>query len=156
MAFFAGLIILFVFNQGKKQPDQTIYSASVLSAVENTFDFNIISMKDGKVSHRFELKNNGEESVFIEKVYTSCMCTTASIIDAAGKNQGTFGMLGHDSLSKANVEVRPGESIFADVVFDPAAHGPSGTGKVKRLVYLETNSKTNPKIQFSFNAEVIN
>ena len=156
LTFLAGLIIFFILGKSNGQPDRAIYSASVLSAVENTFDFNAISMKNGKVSHRFELKNDGEEPVFIEKAYTSCMCTTASIIDVFGKNQGTFGMLGHGSPSKADVEVRPGDLIFIEVVFDPAAHGPSGTGKVKRLVYLETNPKTNPKIQLAFNAEVTN
>lgn len=156
LAFLAGLVALFVFDQDSGQSNQTIYSASVLSAVENTFDFNAISMKDGKVSHRFEIKNDGGEPVLIEKVYTSCMCTTASIVDVSGKKYGAFGMPGHNPLPKANIEVKPGETIFADVVFDPAAHGPQGTGKIKRLIYLETNSKTNPKTQLSFEANVTN
>ena len=156
LVFIAGLIVLFTLNKGGEQSDKTIYSASVLSAVENTFDFNAISMKDGNVSHRFELKNNGTEPILIEKVYTSCMCTTASIVNASGENQGTFGMPGHAPLPKANIEVKSGESIFADVVFDPAAHGPQGTGKIKRIVYFETNSRTQPKLQLSFEANVTN
>lgn len=154
LIFLAGLTALFVFNRDGGRSDHAVYSASVLSAVENIFDFNTISMKNGEVSHRFEMKNNGEEPVFVEKVYTSCMCTTAFVVDASGKKHGAFGMPGHGPLPKANIEVKPGESIFADVIFDPAAHGPQGTGKIKRIVYFETNSRINSKFQLFFEANV--
>ena len=115
-----------------------------------------IAMKDGKVSHRFEVKNEGQEPVRIEKIYTSCMCTEASIIDGQGKNWGTFGMPGHAGPSKTNITVKPGESVVVETIFDPAAHGPSGVGLAERSVYLESNSQKSPKLELKFSAVVIN
>ena len=139
---------------GDENPSK--YSASVLTAFENFFDFKTISMKDGKVSHKFEVKNDGEELVRIEKVYTSCMCTAASVADSKGKNWGTFGMPGHAGPSKTNITVEPGESFVVEAIFDPAAHGPSGVGLAERSVYLESNSQKSPKIELKFTAIVTN
>ena len=58
------------------------------------------------------------------------------------------------TCAKANIEVKSNESMIVEAVFDPAAHGPEGTGKIKRLIYLETNSQTNPKLQLAIEAEV--
>ncbi|KKK95197.1 hypothetical protein LCGC14_2675250, partial [marine sediment metagenome] len=76
------------------------------------------ALKDGNVSYKFEVKNEGEESVIIEKVYTSCMCTTAYIINNSGKKYGAFGMPGH-APSKTNIEIGPGESAVVEAIFDP-------------------------------------
>lgn len=130
------------------------YSASVLSATEDRFDFNLISMKDGNVTHQFEIRNDGKETVIIKKVYTSCMCTTALIIDSFNKKYGAFGMQGHGISSKTNIEINAGESAFVEAIFDPAAHGPSGVGLVRRSIYIETNSAQSPKLELSFQAMV--
>lgn len=131
-------------------------SAGLLVAEESHFDFKTISMADGKVSHRFEIKNSGSEPLKIKKVYTSCMCTVASVTDAKGAAYGPFGMPGHGGgSSPAAIEVNAGESITVEAVFDPAAHGPQGVGKIKRVVYLETNSVDQPQTQLTFSAEVV-
>lgn len=154
------LVIVGFIIAGAKSDDSSgpsgssTYSASSISTVNGTFDFGTISMKDGNVTHAFELKNEGAEAVKIEKVYTSCMCTTASIIDASGKEHGAFGMQGHGSPSKADIEVGAGESVTLEAVFDPAAHGPSGVGMVERSIYVETNSAKSPKLELTFRATV--
>lgn len=135
--------------------DQSKYSASVLSAIDNNFDWGTISMKNGDVSHKFELQNDGTETVKIEKIYTSCMCTTASITDASGKKRGPFGMPGHGLPSRTNVKVEPGQSVIVNAIFDPAAHGPMGVGLAQRSIYLETNSSKSPKIELSLQAMVV-
>lgn len=155
LVFLVGVIALIAVSGNNSNSNPATYSASVLTAVENSFDFNTILMKDGEVYHRFELKNNGAEPVRIEKVYTSCMCTTASIIDASGRKRGTFGMPGHGLPSRTDVEIAPGESAYIDAVFDPAAHGPSGVGLAQRSIYLDTNSATSPKLELSFQAMVV-
>ena len=132
------------------------YSASALTVVEENFDFGVIAMKDGNVSHKFELKNEGQEPLKIEKVFTSCMCTTAYVIDGSGGKRGIFGMQGHGLSPTTSIEVKAGETITLEAIFNPAAHGPQGTGKIKRLVYVDTNSQTKPKLQVSFEADVIN
>lgn len=140
-------------NNSNKGTQANITSA--LAGAETSFDFGSISMKDGKVRHAFELKNGGSETITINKVYTSCMCTSVSILDGAGKNQGNFSMPGHSGGSPAaNIKVNAGETIKAEAIFDPNAHGPSGTGLAKRSVYLETDSKTTPKVELQFSANV--
>lgn len=151
--FLAGMILLLIVSQNNGG-NPSGYSASALTVAEENFDFGVISMKDGNVLHKFELKNEGDEPVTIKKVYTSCMCTTASIIDGVGKKRGTFGMPGHGLSSNTNVEVGVGESIVVETVFDPTAHGPSGVGLARRSVYLETNSAKSPKVDLSFTATV--
>lgn len=148
-----GVGLAFAGSGSKKGGTTSAYSASTLSASHTTFDFGTISMKDGNVSHEFELKNEGADSLKIEKVSTSCMCTTAFLIDSSGKKYGGFGMPGH-AVSSANVDIGPGQTVTLEAVFDPNAHGPSGVGLAQRSIYLETNSSKSPKLELSFNATV--
>lgn len=156
IVFLVGIVALVMagWNNDGDNTNSSPYSASALSAVESSFDFGALSMEDGDVFHEFEVKNEGVEPVNIEKVYTSCMCTTASITDSYGKKYGKFGMQGHGSSSKTSIEVGPGESVIVKAIFDPAAHGPSGVGLVQRSIYIETNSSRSPKFELSFQAMV--
>jgi len=132
-----------------------LYSSGVLEAVENNFDFGTILMQDGPVSKKFKIVNNGDEILKIGKVYTSCACTTASIIDESGKKYGKFGMPGHKGFrSIADVKVKPDESVVVEVVYDPAFHGPSGVGLAQRSIYIESNSTKSPKLELKFQAIV--
>lgn len=157
-----GLLILvsviFMVTADKDKPgdeESSPSSASLLEAIENNFDFSKVVMGDGKVSHKFELQNKGTEPVKIKKVYTSCMCTQAVIIDSQGNKRGVFGMPGHGLPSRAKVEVGPGETVYVEAIFDPAAHGPSGVGLVQRSIYLETDSAKAPKVELKFTALVV-
>ena|SRR3989338_2833287 len=126
-----------------------------LYAEEKYFDFGDISMKNGNVSREFKIENKGEGPVVINKVYTSCMCTSAFIIDETGKKRGPFSMPGHGGgPAKTNIEVPAGKSAVIEAVFDPAAHGPAGVGLAERSVYIETNSPMSPRLEFSFKAAV--
>ena len=154
LVFFVGIVGLLIIGGSKGSSNPAAYSASVLSAPENTFDFKTISMEDGEVSHMFEVKNDGAETVTIEKVYTSCMCTGAYVTDSSDKTYGKFGMPGHGGPSATNIEVGPGDSVRVEAIFDPAAHGPSGVGLANRSIYIETNSQTSPKLELSFQAMV--
>src|SRR3989344_4812890 len=51
-----------------------------LTAEETVFDFGNVPMYGGKVKHNFTLKNNGQGPVKISKIYTSCMCTEATLV----------------------------------------------------------------------------
>lgn len=142
---------------GQKNNDNetSVYSNGALTIKENNYDFGTISMANGDVSYRFKLKNEGDEAVAVKKVYTSCMCTIANILDAFEKKLGVFGMPGHGGASSnANIEIKAGESIIVEAVFNPAAHGPSGVGLAQRSIYLETNSKKSPKVELNFTATV--
>ena len=148
--------VIFVSN-GKSNPTPNTQSASILSVLENSFDFGTISMKNGDVSKVFAVKNEGSEPVVINKVYTSCMCTVAKITSASGETEGPFGMPGHGgAASKASIEIKAGETVQVEAIFNPAAHGPSGVGLANRTVYLETNSTQTPKVELDFTAIVTN
>lgn len=127
---------------------------SELISEEKSFDFGIISMAKGKVNHTFKIKNTGSSPIKISKIYTSCMCTEATLVNGASR-KGPFGMPGHDGVaSKLNEMVDPGQEIMMDVFVDPAAHGPQGTGPAKKVVYVETDSAINPVLKLELDINV--
>ncbi|MBI4128729.1 MAG: DUF1573 domain-containing protein [Parcubacteria group bacterium] len=113
---------------------------------EKEFDFGKVSMAAGRVSHPFTVRNTGVEPLTIQKLYTSCMCTEASLETKSGM-KGPFGMPGHGAIPKIDETLAPGEEGTVTVTFDPAAHGPSGVGRIERIVYLEQNSGTPLEIR---------
>ncbi len=127
---------------------------SSVSVLKNDWDFGEISMKDGDVTHNFEVKNEGTEPIVINKVFASCMCTTAMIKDASGKEYGKFGMPGHGLSSATDITIAPGETATVEAIFNPAAHGPAGVGLARRSIYLVTNSSVSPKVEVRFSAVV--
>lgn len=144
-------------TNSKNQSSAQQASAATLEASESFFDFGEIAMSDGLAETQYTLTNTGEEAVTVGKVYTSCMCTTATIIESDGTEKGKFGMPGHKGqLALANSVVEPGESITVNAVYDPAAHGPSGVGLAQRSIYLETDSKETPKVELRLKAMVTN
>src|SRR3989344_6646290 len=149
-------ITFFVKDDSTEKPVvalPTENGASALLATEDFFDFGTISMRNGKVSRVFSVRNNEEEPMMIQSVYTSCMCTEALVTDSLGKKHGPFGMPGHTS-PRTNITVGAGESVSVEAIFDPAAHGPSGVGLAERSIYLETNSTEKPRIELKFRAVV--
>ncbi len=113
-----------------------------LTAEERMFNFGTISMARGEVRHAFKVKNSFSEPMTINKIYTSCMCTTAYLV-RVGSKLGPYGMPGHGIVPRIDEKFAPGEEAEVEVVFDPAAHGPAGVGRVDRAVYLE-NDKGMP------------
>ena len=114
----------------------------------NNYDFGSISMAAGKVKHMFKIKNTSNEAVAISKMYTSCMCTTASLM-MAGKRFGPVGMPGHGAIPSINQTINPNEEATIEVVFDPAAHGPAGVGRIQRAVTIENNTGRPLELQFA-------
>lgn len=83
------------------------------------------------------------------------MCTKATLINGP-TNKGPFGMPSHGgNSSKLSEFVNPGQEININVVVDPAAHGPQGTGPAKKVVYIETDSAINPMLELELNINVI-
>ncbi len=124
-------------------------SSGILSAgTTNSYDFGTISMAAGKVKHEFKIKNTSDAPITINKMYTSCMCTTASLI-ALGKQFGPYGMPGHGSIPTINEAIDPNDEIIVEAVFDPAAHGPAGVGKIQRTITIENSAGDPVELQFS-------
>ncbi|MBI4135976.1 MAG: DUF1573 domain-containing protein [Candidatus Vogelbacteria bacterium] len=122
-----------------------------ITAAETNFDFGQVKINGGLVSHDFTVRNNGAETVTVKKIYTSCMCTTAVWTDPDGQTAGPFGMPGHGVIPTINETLAPNEEATVAVTFDPAAHGPSGIGRVERLIYLETNNTEPLTLKFTVN-----
>ncbi|MEK7569557.1 MAG: DUF1573 domain-containing protein [Patescibacteria group bacterium] len=127
-------------------------SSSVLLAEETSYDFEEVSMAKGNVSHSFKVKNVSTSPVTIEKMYTSCMCTTAKLT-MGGKVWGPYGMPGHMAIPKIGEALGAGEEAVIETVFDPAAHGPAGVGRIERQVTIE-NSAGEP-VELKFVAVVV-
>lgn len=121
--------------------------SAVLAVNGPNYDFGPISMAKGKVSHLYSAKNTSSEPMNLVKLYTSCMCTSATLI-IDGVRKGPFGMPGHAAIPTLNLTIPAGKEFQVEAVFDPAAHGPAGVGTIARTVTLET-STGSAKMNFS-------
>lgn len=141
VAVLVGLALFTGGDSGK--PSTASAGASALTAAETDFDFGSSSMAKGKVTHVYKVKNTTASPITVSRLYTSCMCTQASLVTAKGK-AGPFGMMGHGYVPSISEEIAAGEEAQIEVVFDPAAHGPSGIGPVSRQIVVETNDGKDP------------
>ena len=116
------------------------------------YDFGTISMAAGNVSTTYRIKNEGVAPLTINRIFTSCMCTTAMLSTANGRKQGPFGMPGHGPLKSVSAQLAPGEVARLELVFDPAAHGPSGIGRIERVVTV--NAQGTPPLELGMVALV--
>ncbi|MDO8572601.1 MAG: DUF1573 domain-containing protein [bacterium] len=153
------LIILFANRtvpvNSKNSPNILIDSANgagALVAVEPFYDLGTISMSAGKVSQIFKIINSGESPAQVKKIYTSCMCTTATLTTKEGM-AGPFGMPGHEAIPTISQTIAPNEEASIEAIFDPAAHGPQGVGRVRRTIYIETDAQKDP-LELTFEATV--
>ncbi|MCA9375936.1 MAG: DUF1573 domain-containing protein [Candidatus Doudnabacteria bacterium] len=112
-------------------------SGTVASAQAVSHDFGVINIEGGNVEHVFELQNTSSEPLEVRGAQTSCMCTTTTI-ETAEAISPVFGM--HTSLDGYSEVVAPGESFQVRAVFDPLAHGPEGTGSIRRTVDVFTSA----------------
>lgn len=144
-----GGIIWIARPDGQNTASSAASSNGTLTVEEaSNYDFGTISMAAGKVKHQFKIKNTSSEAVTIGKMYTSCMCTTAMLMKG-GKQFGPVGMPGHGVIPKVNESINPGEEAIVEVVFDPAAHGPAGVGRIQRTVTLENNAGRPVELLFA-------
>lgn len=152
-----GGLIWFASPDGQNNTASIIKSNGSITVLEaNNYDFGLISMAAGKVSHEFKIKNTSSEPTVIEKMYTSCMCTTATLVigDSSTnsgqiKKFGPVGMPGHSAIPPINQILNPDEEATVGVVFDPSAHGPAGVGRIQRTVILENNAGKPVELQFA-------
>ena len=120
-------------------PQQEVGAKSALSAAETAYDFGVITMRGGNVSHVFKVANPTDQDITVERLSTSCMCTTAYIVEGTSR-AGPFGMPGMGFAIQANRLFRAGQAVDIEVVFDPNAHGPAGVGPMERFALLTDTS----------------
>ena len=141
-------LLLLAWLSSSRQNNKTEATANpnaTLQAEETNFNFGAVRINGGNVTHLFKIKNTGTDSVVISRVYTSCMCTNATLIKGNDRI-GPFGMLGHGFTPSIDETLKPGEEAGVEAVFDPAAHGPAGLGKISRVVSLENSGKESSNL----------
>ncbi|MDP1690258.1 MAG: DUF1573 domain-containing protein [bacterium] len=117
-------------------PGATSDAKSALAAVDVFYDFGTISMKNGDVTKDFTVTNPTGKDIFVRTVLSSCMCTSAFIVEPDGSLKGPFKMPGMGYVPPANETIKAGESRIIRVVYNPNAHGPAGVGQIDRFVTL--------------------
>ena len=139
-------------------------SNSDIVITENNIDLGDISMKDGKVDIDFIIKNNGSDPVVIIEGETSCTCTKAVIKTNSIDTDGSSAQVtsrditmpsGLNQSTLVYQIINPGEEASVVATFNPNAHGPGGTGPIKRDVYFKTNSLQSPEIKLTFLGKVV-
>lgn len=125
-----------------------------IEASPMNYDLGAVSMAKGNVSYAVKIENKGNGDLEINKIYTSCMCTTAKLkID--GEESPAFGMPGHGSANPFwKGKIPAGKSADLEIVFDPNAHGPDAVGPITRTVTLETNDPAHKKFNLQFSGNV--
>jgi len=96
---------------------------SIITLSPVSFDFGKVSQKKGVVTTSFELKNEGKSDLVIERLDTSCGCTSASIVykDIEGPR---FAMAGHGTKNPTDwsLTIPAGEKAQLRVYYDPVVH----------------------------------
>ncbi len=90
----------------------------------DSFDFGDISQKEGIKSTLFELKNEGKSDLIINRLDSSCGCTSASIV-YQDKEGPIFSMSGHGANQATKgwqVTISPGDTAQLKVYYDPDVH----------------------------------
>lgn len=123
----------------QKLVDLAPADAPRIEIIEVDRDLGTISQKQGIVSTDFEFKNTGKSDLIINKLSSSCGCTSASVV-YQGSVGPEFAMAGHGKENPTDWEVviRPGDSAILRLFYDPTVH-PDLEGAVTRTVSIFSN-----------------
>jgi len=114
--------------------------APKVTAPEIKRDLGTVSLKKGIVTTKFVIKNEGKSDLIVDKLSSSCGCTSASLV-YQGKEGPRFYMAGHGHESPDpnwKVAIAPGGEAQVKVYYDPTVH-PDLTGAVTREVSIHSN-----------------
>lgn len=141
--------------QNTLSTDSAVIGAPKIILEPQSIDLGKVDIDGGIVKTSSTIKNEGSGDLLIKNFETSCMCTTVMLKKGDGLSP-RFGMPGHGaSPAWSGTGLKPGEAAKLLVEFDPAAHGPSGLGFVKRAIFISSNDPQTPEGQFIFSAEVV-
>ncbi|MDP4007581.1 MAG: DUF1573 domain-containing protein [Candidatus Peregrinibacteria bacterium] len=134
---FTIILSLFVFvgcsAENTTKTTDIISESGNIEIMPSIFDFGEIDRTQGEVSTTVIVENVGEEILNMNRLSTSCGCTTAEM-----------------DMS----DLAPGESREMVVTFDPMTH-PDLTGPVIRIIYLQTSDSVRPEIEIELTGNVI-
>ena len=127
---FAGLVFGGERFFSRTATDVTVSRVTISPA---EVDFGDIAQDGGMVSTTVMVKNEGGQPLEINRISTSCGCTTAEM-----------------DMSP----LEPGLSRPLTISFDPMAH-PDQSGPITRAVYLQTSDPEQPEVEIEVIGNVI-
>lgn len=158
----AGIIVLFAYQSGNSSR-QAIVSQSyradtkekpVLVIEPENRIRDLGAMKaDEERTGEFTLRNTGTRPLTISRLRTSCMCTFGQI--TAGDKVSplvNMEMNNPPSAKKWRLEIGPGETAYAKVVYRPVLMPVQGP--VERSLLFETTDPLNPSAELTIKALV--
>lgn len=130
--------------------------AAVISAPEAKKDLGIVSQSSGTVTTDFSIKNIGKSDLVIDKLSSSCGCTSASLI-YQNQEGPRFYMVGHgfnEPDQNWQVSIAPGDEASVRVYYDPTIH-PDLIGPVTRTISIHSNDPVDfeTKLTITLNQE---
>lgn len=122
----------------------------IITISETKKDLGIVNLKKGVATTEFIIKNGGKSDLIIDKLSSSCGCTSASLV-YQGTEGPRFSMAGHgqeepDPNWKA--AIAPGDEATVKVYYDPAVH-PELTGPVTREISIHSNDPVDFETKFT-------
>lgn len=115
-------------------------NAPRIKVSENKTDLGTVYQSNGAVTTEFSIKNEGKSDLVIDKLSSSCGCTSASLV-YRGQEGPRFYMAGHghdEPDPSWQVAVAPGDEATVKVYYDPTVHEDL-TGPVTRTVSVHSN-----------------
>lgn len=136
---FGAIILIALFFYWRLIPPK---DAPIISIEPTYQDLGMVSQANGVVSTQFQITNKGTNTLVIDNMDTSCMCTTASVI-SDGSEGPKFGMEMHGTNPKNwKIAIEPGKTVQLKVYYDPNAHKDL-RGPVSRTINVYSNDPRN-------------
>ena len=97
---------------------------AIIVLTPESYDLGNVSQKKGIVTIIFGIKNDGYKDLIIDKIETSCGCTSASVV-YQGEEGPKFSMPGHginERIKDWQLTIEPGQEAQLKVYYDPNVH----------------------------------
>lgn len=123
---------------------------------ETKKDLGQVSAARGTVSTEFVIKNEGKSDLLIDKLSSSCGCTSGSVV-YEGTEGPRFSMPGHGQEQPDEswqVAVAAGAEATIKVYYDPTVH-PDLTGPVTRTVTIFSNDPVDFETKVTINLDQV-
>ena len=113
-------------------PEESVSGGPRIAFDRTTHDFGVIPQYGGVVRTEFTVRNEGDGTLEIGEINTSCSCTSARI---------------------STTSIPAGNSATLTVVFDPDFHE-EPLEVFKRTVFIPTNDPTTPEAEVSITVDI--
>jgi len=131
-------------------------NAPRIEVSETKKDLGAVYQNGGTVTTEFTVKNSGKSELIIDKLSSSCGCTSASLIYRNNESP-RFYMAGHgfdEPDADWQVSIQPGDEATVKVYYDPTVHEDL-VGPVTRTISVHSNDPVDfeTKLTITLNQE---